>query len=278
MIEKKSLELSVIVAARNSEKTLRSCLDVFASDPFHNLRFEIILINDASEDKTLEIAESYFRQLPIYVITLQESLGSAAARNLAITHSRSELLLIMDADDILIPSSLLFLMQKLHDEPQISVVFGPKIAFGTWGISGSSSPKFLTSEAIHNLVRKGHNVINHSGSIYRKNWFVKLAGYSESFMRAADLNLWYRGLGTGTYAMIKQPVVYYRMENRFPRYKYWYLNEIYSRQYSLRQAHLNRYQSTALGLLHPLLFCRYFLFISYSVFKSQFFLLRKIFA
>jgi glycosyltransferase involved in cell wall biosynthesis len=275
MIEGETLDLSVIVAARNCEKTLQSCLDVFTSELFLNFSFEIILINDASQDQTLEVAKSYLQILPIDIISVPERIGSAAARNLAIARSRSEFLLIMDADDILIPSSLSSLMQKLHDDPRTSVVFGPKIAFGDWGISGISFPDYLNPEAIHKFVQEGHNVINHSGTIFRKNWFLKLGGYSVSYKRAADLNLWYRGLGFGTYAMIKQPVVYYRMEKRFPSYRYWYVNEIYRRQFKLKQAHINKYQLLVSGYLHPFLFCKYSLVVIHGFAKERFFLSRK---
>ena len=275
MTEDKTLELSVIVAARNCETTIQSCLEVFKSEPFLNISFEIILINDASQDRTLEVAKSYPQILPIKIISVTERIGSAAARNFAIEQSRSEFLLIMDADDILIPSSLSSLMQKIDEDPQISVVFGPKSSFGNWGISGISFPDFLEPDAIHKLVQEGHNVINHSGTIFRKSWFLKLGGYSVSFLRAADLNLWYRGLGFGTYAMIKQPVVYYRMESRFPSYKYWYANEIYRRQYKSERAHINRYQLKTSAYFHLFLFCKYSLVVTHGLLKERFFLLKK---
>ncbi len=90
----------------------------------------------------MEVAKSYLQILPIKIISVTERIGFAAARNFTIEQSRSEFLLIMDADDILIPSALSSLMQKIDEDSQISEVFGPKISFGNWRISGISLPDF----------------------------------------------------------------------------------------------------------------------------------------
>ncbi|NOZ58077.1 MAG: glycosyltransferase [Euryarchaeota archaeon] len=87
--------ISVIIPNRNGSATLERCLEsVFASD-YSN--FEVIVVDDASEDESVEIARRY----PCRVVELGEHLGPSVARNVGAEHARGEVLLFIDADCIL---------------------------------------------------------------------------------------------------------------------------------------------------------------------------------
>src|SRR5665809_147773 len=49
--------VSIIVPARNEERYIRKCVDSLVKQDYHD--FEIILVNDESSDKTLEIMNEY---------------------------------------------------------------------------------------------------------------------------------------------------------------------------------------------------------------------------
>lgn len=68
--------------------------------------FEVLLVNDGSTDKTLEIIDEFVRSDErIRVITV-ENAGPAKARNLGIRESRGDYLYFMDADDLIDPEML----------------------------------------------------------------------------------------------------------------------------------------------------------------------------
>jgi len=85
--------VSVIVPARNASSCISGCLSALKNQTYALERYEIIVIDDGSSDKTAEIARSAGAE----VITSEPS-GPAAARNLGAKHARGEILLFTDAD------------------------------------------------------------------------------------------------------------------------------------------------------------------------------------
>jgi glycosyltransferase involved in cell wall biosynthesis len=72
----KDLSISVIVCAYNAEKTLDECLKAIRASVYKPL--EIIVVNDASTDKTSHIARHY----GVKLVTLEKNSGPGVARNI----------------------------------------------------------------------------------------------------------------------------------------------------------------------------------------------------
>ena len=75
---------------------------------------EIIVVDDGSSDETLEVARSF---AGIQVIH-QANAGDGAARNNGAAVARGEVLVFMDADDLLTPDSVSRRYQLLRDHPE----------------------------------------------------------------------------------------------------------------------------------------------------------------
>lgn len=104
-------EISVIIPVYNSEPWLKECLDSLTVQTFNN--FEIICVNDASEDRSSEIIEKYASlDNRIQVIKLTENQGAMMARIHGISASRGNYLFFCDADDTLPVNSLNLLIYK----------------------------------------------------------------------------------------------------------------------------------------------------------------------
>jgi glycosyltransferase involved in cell wall biosynthesis len=86
------MNLSVIVPAYNAEATLPALLDSFSNQS--NNEFEVVVIDDASHDRTSQVARSY----PCEVITLSENRGPAYCRNIGAKKARGEVLAFTDSD------------------------------------------------------------------------------------------------------------------------------------------------------------------------------------
>ena len=89
-------KISVIVPIYGAEKwieaTVKSVLAQTLTD------FELILVDDGSPDRSIEICESF--DDPRIRIVRQENRGLPGARNTGIRHAKGELLAFLDADDI----------------------------------------------------------------------------------------------------------------------------------------------------------------------------------
>lgn len=92
------MELSIIIPVYNSSKFLRECLDsILKQDSYE---YEIICVDDGSEDNSLDILHEYEKLFYNYKIIKQEHRGLAAARNNGIKVSSGEYIYFVDSDDI----------------------------------------------------------------------------------------------------------------------------------------------------------------------------------
>lgn len=89
--------VSVIVPVYNKEKYIKKCLDSVCRQTYTNL--EIILIDDGSKDKSLEICYNYAELDKRIRIIAQANAGPSAARNKGIDCSKGEYISFVDADD-----------------------------------------------------------------------------------------------------------------------------------------------------------------------------------
>lgn len=90
--------ISIIIPAYNVEKYIAAALDSIKEQS--RLPDELILIDDGSTDKTLEIAQSYRFPFPYKVISIANA-GQGNARNIGISLASSEYIYFFDSDDIL---------------------------------------------------------------------------------------------------------------------------------------------------------------------------------
>ncbi|MEH2282078.1 MAG: glycosyltransferase family 2 protein [Nostoc sp.] len=96
-------KVSVIIPAYNTEtyigKAIESALEQTLTD------IEVIMVDDASSDKTVEVAKSFTDQR-LKVIVNQQNLGAAAARNRAFRAAQGEWIAVLDSDDWYAPDRL----------------------------------------------------------------------------------------------------------------------------------------------------------------------------
>lgn len=97
--------LSVVVPARNEENNIAKCLNSLLKSKYPVEKFEIVVVNDRSEDNTQKIVEEYIAKYNIIklinVIEKREHKnlqGKAGALDIGIRNSKGEFVLITDAD------------------------------------------------------------------------------------------------------------------------------------------------------------------------------------
>lgn len=95
-------QLSVVLPAYNEQgaiqRVLAEIVEALADEP---LRYEILVIDDASTDGTAELAEQFgvtCWQCPIRVVRCPERRGAGAARKVGIRQARGEIIVMLDAD------------------------------------------------------------------------------------------------------------------------------------------------------------------------------------
>ena len=94
--------LSVLLPAYNEERAIRPVLaEIVEALSNDDIRYEILVVDDASTDRTAEMAEQFAAacwQCPVRVIRCPERRGAGAARKVGIRQARGEIVLMLDAD------------------------------------------------------------------------------------------------------------------------------------------------------------------------------------
>ncbi|MDN3605810.1 glycosyltransferase family 2 protein [Kaistella yonginensis] len=93
--------ISVIIPMFNAENSIKNALDSVKNQSFPTEMFEIIVVNDGSTDKSLEIVENYILDHPELKISLisQPNNGVSNARNTGLKLAAGEYIALLDADD-----------------------------------------------------------------------------------------------------------------------------------------------------------------------------------
>lgn len=92
------MKLSILIAAYNIEKFIKKCVESCFEKTLVD-DYEIIVINDGSEDGTLDILESLRTEISNLRIITRENSGLGATRNIGIQEARGEYIWIIDGDD-----------------------------------------------------------------------------------------------------------------------------------------------------------------------------------
>ena len=122
--------VSIISPCYNGAKYLSPFLESVLSQTYRPL--ELIFVDDASTDNTVELVESYrkkFRQADIELKLLRQTVnqGQAAAINRGLPEIRGEYLMWIDSDDIMLPTNTEEKVQFLEQHPDYPVLLKNKI-------------------------------------------------------------------------------------------------------------------------------------------------------
>jgi glycosyltransferase involved in cell wall biosynthesis len=91
---------SVVIPNYNGAATIGKCLEAAFSS--HHESFEVIVVDDCSDDDSVDIISRY----PCKLVRLQERTGASGARNIGAQNSSGEVLFFTDADCLMDPDAL----------------------------------------------------------------------------------------------------------------------------------------------------------------------------
>ena len=106
------MDLSIIVPVYNVEKYIRPCFESIFRQGLEDDRFEIIIVNDGTPDRSMEMITDIIGQHQNITIINQENQGLSGARNNGIAAAKGEYIFMPDSDDMLIENSLKPLLEK----------------------------------------------------------------------------------------------------------------------------------------------------------------------
>lgn len=113
------MKLSIIVPVYNVEAYLPECLESCVRQDMTPIEYEIIVVNDGSQDNSSRIISDYSRKYSNIIVVNKENGGLSSARNTGIKRARGEYLWFVDSDDWIEENCLCSLQAKLDTTADI---------------------------------------------------------------------------------------------------------------------------------------------------------------
>src|SRR5690554_5369813 len=189
--------VSIAIPFYNAEKTLANAVRSVFSQTHDN--WELILVDDGSTDRSLEIAKS-INDPRVKVHCDAENLGLAARLNQIPRLASYEYLARMDADDLMSPVRIERQLSYLLSRPELDLV-----STGICSLTDDDKPVGIRSvPSTHSLntrnVLLGKSGVVHASLLGKKAWFSRNL-YRENIRTGQDYNLWVRSYSSGDFSV-----------------------------------------------------------------------------
>ena len=187
--------ISVIIPAYNIDKYLAETLDSVLAQTYPH--FEVVIVNDGSTDRTLEIAQAYEAKDSRIQVVSQANQGVSAARNHGIRVTTGELLAFLDGDDRWNPNKLNAHINHFHESKNLGMSFA-KVAFIT---SDGSYTKQCSNSKLTNLNPEDfyveNLVITPSNVVVRRSIIDSVGHFEIKLKGSEDQELFFRVIWSG---------------------------------------------------------------------------------
>lgn len=212
--------LSIIILTYNSQNYIERLIESlfkFLKKEIQTQRIEIIVADNNSKDKTLDIVKKYKE---IKIIENRENLGFSRGINLGVGKSKGEYIAVINPDTEFKKGNIFELIDLFKKDRKIGVAAGRII--NTNGKYEKSAGRFLKTFEIFLMSlgldelfgirvspKKTTEVdfVNGAFMIVRKDLFEKLSGFDENlFMYLEDMEFCYRAKKKG-YKIIFDPKI-----------------------------------------------------------------------
>ncbi len=200
-------KISIIIPVYNGEKTIQETIQSVLKQTLSD--FELIVVNDGSQDSTMEIVEN-LTDSRIKVLSYTNA-GQATSRNRGFSHSIGEFIAFLDADDLWLPDKLDSQLKALQTNPEAGVAY-------SWTDYIDESGRFLrpgshidVSGDVYNNLLVTNFLENGSNPLIRRQALAEVGGFEGLFTPAEDWDMWLRLAARYQFVCVPVTQVLYRV-------------------------------------------------------------------
>ncbi|MHB0977643.1 MAG: glycosyltransferase family 2 protein [Candidatus Aquicultorales bacterium] len=199
--------VSVIIPTYNGERYISETLKSVVEQTYPNL--EIIVVDDASTDGTLEALKPFIRQIKL--VERKVNGGVAAARNTGIKASSGDIVALLDQDDLWLPERLSKGVEAFFAKPGAGLV-----AVNTFIENEMTGDR---ARCWKRVVRTGdrvtkrllaENFICSAGVLISRRALDEVGLFDEAFYGADDYDMWYRIARHFDFVILEEPLAVWR--------------------------------------------------------------------
>ncbi|SFN71980.1 Glycosyl transferase family 2 [Bradyrhizobium sp. Rc3b] len=194
---------------------LRDCVQTVLTQSGVTLR--VLIIDDASPDDTAEVAQELARaDSRVTVLKHASNRGHIATFNEGIAWAAADYLVLLSADDYLLPGSLARSARMMDDHPSVGLVFGRaivqeddrrEVVAAPAGL-GQGTRILSGTEFIH--LSRAKNIVIAPTVVVRTSLQKKLGGYSAQLTHSGDMGMWLRFAAHAEVGFIDRAQAVYR--------------------------------------------------------------------
>lgn len=190
-----SPRVSVAVASYNYGRYLEQCVRSALDQP--GVDVEVLVVDDASSDDSVEVARRLAEQDPRVRVTVHETNhGHIATFNEALWSATGDYVVKLDSDDVLTPGSLARGAAVLDAHPRVGLVYGNPLTFEHALPDPRTSVRSVRvwegDGWLRTRCRRATNVIMQPEAMVRTSVLHRTDGHRATCPAAHDLNLWLR--------------------------------------------------------------------------------------
>jgi len=207
--------ISVIIPAYNVEQWISQSIKSVQQQTFSDL--EIIVIDDGSTDKTLEIIKGI--KDPRLTVLSYEHAGVSVARNIGLAKSRSDFEAFLDADDLWTPDSVELKLTGLHEHPRADVAYSWTLLIDDQSriMHPLRGPVFHEGNLYFEILTK--SVFDCGSVLIRRRAIEFVGGFDPTLKYGEDVDYWLRLARRSLFIVIPRYQLLYRRWSGSTTYK-----------------------------------------------------------
>ena len=203
-----NIKISVYIPNYNYGNYIENAIQSLLKQTFK--KFEIIIIDDGSLDKSFEIIKKYITQKKISIRLIRhKNKGLIKSSNIAIRASNGRYIMRLDADDQLKPNALAKFYKAINKDEEVAMVYSDFYIV-------DNNLKIIRREKKINLNKnkKFSDIPAHGACcLIRKDYLMEANLYDEEFDRQDGYILWLKFINKYKIINLNEPLWYYRQHN-----------------------------------------------------------------
>ena len=207
--------ISVIIPAYNVERWISQTIKSVQEQTFSD--FEIIVIDDGSTDKTLEIIKG-IRDHRLKVLSRQHA-GVSVARNVGIANATGDFIAFLDADDLWTSDSLEAKLNGLQEHPRAGAAYSWTLLINEQGtiLQPLRGPIFYEGNLYFEFLTGG--VFDCGSVLVRRRAIESVGEFDPTLAYGEDLDYWLRLARHSTFIVVPRYQLLYRRWSGSTTYK-----------------------------------------------------------